>query len=132
MLDAGRYFLKKQQRSLGVSDSELIKIECHKFTWIDGSEKVILVTKDEELALLLKPDWVVGQKAVVNAYQRTIQIHTQLYFQVRNYRRHRWFHHLLPAKPGGFSEILLGDKTEISVRQFILKNAIYIRTCYSA
>jgi glutamate formiminotransferase/formiminotetrahydrofolate cyclodeaminase len=26
MLDAGRYFLKKQQRSLGVSDSELIKI----------------------------------------------------------------------------------------------------------
>ncbi len=26
MLDAGRYFLKKQKRSTGVSDSELIKI----------------------------------------------------------------------------------------------------------
>ena len=46
MLDAGRYFLKKQQRSLGVSDRELIKIaskslgldDLHSF---DSREKII-------------------------------------------------------------------------------------------
>ena len=54
----------------------LIKVDCHKISWIDGSTKTILVTKDEEHALLLKPAWIVGQKAIINAYERTIDILT--------------------------------------------------------
>lgn len=54
----------------------LINVSCHRIIWIDGSIKSVLVTKDEELALLLKPDWLVGQKAVIGAYQRTLKILT--------------------------------------------------------
>ena len=53
MLDAGRYFLKKQQRSTGVSDEELIKIairsmglnDVHKF---NPEEKIIEYVMKEE------------------------------------------------------------------------------------
>ena len=53
MLDAGKYFLKKQQRSLGVSDDELIKIaiksmglnDIHKF---NAEEKIIEFVMSEK------------------------------------------------------------------------------------
>lgn len=54
----------------------LIHINCYKVPWIDGSLKAILVAHEEELALLLKPDWLVGQRAVVKAYERTVKILT--------------------------------------------------------
>jgi hypothetical protein len=34
--------------------------------WVNGEEKPILVTRDEETALLLKPDWLPGQRSVYN------------------------------------------------------------------
>jgi hypothetical protein len=34
--------------------------------WVNGEEKPILVTRDEETALLLKPDWLPGQRNVYN------------------------------------------------------------------
>lgn len=34
--------------------------------WVNGEEKHILVTRDEETALLLKPDWLPGQRGVYN------------------------------------------------------------------
>lgn len=37
-----------------------------KLRWFNGEEKPILVTKDEESALLLKPDWLPGQRGVYN------------------------------------------------------------------
>jgi len=58
------------------STKGLIHINCYKVPWIDGSLKAILVAHEEELALLLKPDWLVGQRAVVAAYQRTVKILT--------------------------------------------------------
>lgn len=59
MLDAGRYFLKKQQRSVGVSDKELIKIavkslgldDLYKFK---PEEKIIEYRIREDSAKLLK------------------------------------------------------------------------------
>jgi hypothetical protein len=38
----------------------------YKIRWPNGEEKPILVTKDEELALLLKPDWLPGQRGIYN------------------------------------------------------------------
>jgi len=61
-----------------------IKVDCHKITWIDGTQKSVLVTKDEELALLLKPEWLVGQKAVIRAYQRTLNILTEKLKKLRS------------------------------------------------
>ncbi len=52
----------------------MIKVECFKIPWIDGSLKSILVTREEEQALRLKPEWLVGQRAVVKAYERTLKI----------------------------------------------------------
>ena len=52
----------------------MIKVECYKIPWIDGSLKPILVTYQEEHALRLKPEWLVGQTAVVKAYERTLKI----------------------------------------------------------
>lgn len=60
------------------SDTEnaLVKVDCTKITWDDGTLKPVLVTDDEEMALLLKPAWLVGQKTVIGAYQRTLKILT--------------------------------------------------------
>lgn len=54
----------------------LIIVDCIKIPWIDGSLKPVLITLDEEQALRLKPEWLVGQRAVVKAYQRTLTILT--------------------------------------------------------
>jgi len=52
MLDAGRHYLRKQQRSTGVSDAELIKIAVaslglNELTTFDPSEKIIEYAIDE-------------------------------------------------------------------------------------
>lgn len=52
----------------------LIHVDCVKVQWIDGSQKPILIAHEEELALLLKPDWLVGQRMVIKAYDRTLKI----------------------------------------------------------
>lgn len=61
-----------------------IKVDCHKIIWVDGTLKSVLVTKDEELALLLKPDWLVGQKGVIGAYQRTLKVLTEKLKKLRS------------------------------------------------
>ena len=47
-------------------------LECMKLRWLDGTQKTIIVTQDDELALALKPDWLPGQRAQVNSYKQTI------------------------------------------------------------
>jgi hypothetical protein len=54
----------------------IIKVDCYKIIWMDGTLKSILVTLEEEDALKLKPEWLVGQRAVVHAYERTLKILT--------------------------------------------------------
>lgn len=55
---------------------KIIKVDCFKIKWIDGSYKPVLVTTEEEDALRLKPEWLVGQRAVVKTYQRALKILT--------------------------------------------------------
>lgn len=50
-----------------------ITIYCEKMRWKDGSTKTILVTSDEELALITKPSWLPGQVATANASLNAIR-----------------------------------------------------------
>jgi hypothetical protein len=56
---------------------KIITVDCIKIPWIDGSTKPVLITLSEEDALRLKPEWLVGQRAVVKAYERTLKILTE-------------------------------------------------------
>jgi hypothetical protein len=56
-----------------VEGPQTVTIYCEKLRWRDGSLKPILVTNDEELALILKPHWLPGQVATVQNYQKAIR-----------------------------------------------------------
>jgi hypothetical protein len=49
-----------------------VVLECYRLRWSDGTQKPIIVTQDDELALVLKPDWLPGQRASINNYKQTI------------------------------------------------------------
>lgn len=55
-----------------VEGPEAVTIEAMRVRWFDGSAKIFYTTKDEELALILKPDWLPGQLSQVQAYANTI------------------------------------------------------------
>lgn len=55
-----------------VAPTETVVLECFRLRWSDGTQKPIIVTQDDELALALKPDWLPGQRAQVNSYKDTI------------------------------------------------------------
>ena len=50
-----------------------VTIYCEKLRWRDSTTKIILVTPDEELALVLKPEWLPGQRAAVQSYKAHIR-----------------------------------------------------------
>lgn len=52
---------------------ETVTIYCEKLRWRDGRLKPVLVTPDETLALLLKPEWLPGQQQAINSYKQTIR-----------------------------------------------------------
>ena len=56
---------------------KIVTIRCEKLRWRDGSTKPILVTPDEELALMLKPEWLPGQRQAVQSMQHTIRFLTE-------------------------------------------------------
>lgn len=55
---------------------KVVTICCEKLRWRDGTLKPILITPDEELALMLKPEWLPGQRAAVNSYKNTVRFLT--------------------------------------------------------
>lgn len=55
---------------------KIVNIRCEKLRWKDGTSKPILITPDEELALMLKPEWLPGQRAAINSYKGTIRFLT--------------------------------------------------------
>jgi hypothetical protein len=57
--------------------TETVVLECFRLRWSDGTQKPIIVTQDDELALALKPDWLPGQRAQVNSYKDTINFLVQ-------------------------------------------------------
>lgn len=52
---------------------EIVTVYCERMRWKDGSIKTILVTPDEELALMLRPEWLTGQVATIQSYQSAIR-----------------------------------------------------------
>lgn len=56
---------------------KILHIRCQKIKWADGSLKTVLVTPDEELALITKPAWLPGQVATSNAAFKAIRTLTE-------------------------------------------------------
>ena len=56
-----------------VEGNQVVTIYCEKLRWKDGTTKPILITRDEELALTLRPEWLPGQRAAVQSYHKTIR-----------------------------------------------------------
>lgn len=52
---------------------ETVTVYCERLRWRDNTTKLILVTPDDELALTLKPEWLPGQRAAVQSYQKAIR-----------------------------------------------------------
>jgi len=49
-----------------------VTLRCVKLNWLENTQKTIIITEDDELALRLKPDWLSGQRAHINQYIKTI------------------------------------------------------------
>ena len=58
---------------IGMELPQMVTIYCEKLRWKDGTTKPILITHDEELALILKPEWLPGQRQVIVGYQKTLR-----------------------------------------------------------
>lgn len=52
---------------------ETVTVFAERLRWRDDTTKLILVTPDDELALTLKSEWLPGQRATVQSYQRAIR-----------------------------------------------------------
>lgn len=52
---------------------EVVTIYCERLRWRDGTVKPVLITYDEELAMTLRPEWLPGQRAAVQGYQKAIR-----------------------------------------------------------
>lgn len=52
---------------------DVVTIFCEKLRWRDDTLKTILITPNEELALMLRPDWLPGQRQAVNHYKKAIR-----------------------------------------------------------
>jgi len=50
-----------------------VEIRCEWMVWKDQTRKMILTTNQDELALLLIPGWLPGQRAEINLYKKQIQ-----------------------------------------------------------
>ena len=55
-----------------VEGPETVTIEAKRLRWSDGDTKLIYVTKDDVLALTLKPEWLPGQILQVQNYTTAI------------------------------------------------------------
>jgi hypothetical protein len=55
-----------------------ISIRAERMLWIDRSTKFVLITPNDELALLLRPSWLPGQQRLANDHRRTEQFVVQL------------------------------------------------------
>jgi hypothetical protein len=56
-------------------------IRAEPMRWKDGSRKTILVTDDEEVALMLKPSWLPGQRGSIQNYHQTIRAFAQAFMR---------------------------------------------------
>lgn len=69
------------EESQQVPLDKIITLELCKVRWRDGTLKPILLADNEELVLILKPEWLAGQRQEINYYKQTIK---QLHQALRN------------------------------------------------
>lgn len=62
-----------EEHDLAAHQPEVVTIMCEKLRWHNDTIKTILVTPNEELALMLRPDWLPGQRQAVNGYKKAIR-----------------------------------------------------------
>jgi hypothetical protein len=55
-----------------VEGPECVTIQQYRLRWRNGDIKTVLVTKDEELALTLKPEWLPGQRLQIQNMESAI------------------------------------------------------------
>lgn len=60
-----------------VPELKVVTIYCEKIRWKDGRVIPLLITPDEELALMCKPEWLPGQQQAVNEYKKVIRLLTE-------------------------------------------------------
>ena len=58
---------------INVAVHKIVEIRSEWLVWKDGGRKQILITNQDESALLLKPSWLPGQQSAINGYQRDIK-----------------------------------------------------------
>ena len=69
-----------------VEGPETVTIEAKRLRWSDGDTKLIYVTKDDVLALTLRPEWLPGQVLQVQNYTAAINwLSKQLKILVKKY-----------------------------------------------
>ena len=56
---------------------KVITVFCEKLRWRDNTIKSVLITEDEELALITKPAWLPGQVATHNVMIKSIRTLTE-------------------------------------------------------
>jgi hypothetical protein len=61
----------------GFSSPDIVTIYCERLRWKDGTVKPVLVTNDEALAMLLRPEWLPGQRQAINGYKQAIRTLTE-------------------------------------------------------
>ena len=55
-----------------IEGPETVTIRAMKLNWYDGTTKTVYYTKDEVLSLILKPEWLPGQRVQVQNFQQAI------------------------------------------------------------
>jgi len=58
---------------LDLEPFKIVTVYCERLRWKDGTTKPVLVTPDEELALLCTPDWLPGQLQDIQRYRQIIR-----------------------------------------------------------
>lgn len=78
-----RLALQEPTSSMALDEDEvsdinikIVNIRAGKLKWFDGTTKVVLLTNDDELALMLRPSWLPGQQASINAYKKNVRMLT--------------------------------------------------------
>jgi hypothetical protein len=56
---------------------DVVTIYCERLRWKDGTVKPVLVTNDEVLAMVLRPEWLPGQRQAINGYKQAIRVLTE-------------------------------------------------------
>lgn len=65
------------------AETRICRLEARQLTWWDSSVRTVFTTPDEETAMLLRCDWLPGQRAATNQYIKRIKSLTNALIKAR-------------------------------------------------